>query len=103
MNGADKWVPAIDRDACTGCGSCVKECEHGCLSLVWDFATLVRAEDCCSEGRCVSACPQKLIRMQWVPTSGDSEVGRWRVAEMHPIAAERVPAFSLRRLLQLWA
>jgi ferredoxin len=36
---------------------------------VWDFATLVRPQDCGGDGRCAEACPENLIRMDWIPVS----------------------------------
>lgn len=56
-------LPSIEADYCTGCNRCVEVCEHGCLALVWDFATLVRPADCNGEGRCMEACPEHLIQM----------------------------------------
>lgn len=73
---AYKWLPAI-ADYCLGCGKCVEACPHGCLELVWEFATLQRAGDCVSEGDCVDVCPQTAIRMEWVKAPGSQDVGRW--------------------------
>lgn len=83
--GPRKWLPVIDRDYCNGCGLCVKACTTRCLTLVWDFATLVRPEDCRSDGACV-VCPDNLIRMDWVacPLPEDApRVGRWQDAPLH--------------------
>ncbi len=74
-----KWLPVIDRDYCNGCNACVEACDHHCLGLVWDFATLLRADACGSEGTCIAACPEGLIRMEWVPITGDPKNGRWLV------------------------
>lgn len=75
-----KWVPVINRGYCNGCDACVRICPSACLELVWDFATLQRPEDCGSSGMCTDACPEGLIRMDWVPVSGNREIGRWKPA-----------------------
>lgn len=75
-----KWLPAIARHYCTGCGACVEACVHGCLEMVWDFATLSQPGDCSSEGNCVQACAEGLIRMEWVASRGDQKVGRWHAS-----------------------
>lgn len=67
VNLPRRWLPVIDRDYCTGCGLCVRACARRCLDLVWDFATLARPEDCDGDGGCAAACPDGLIRMDWVP------------------------------------
>lgn len=80
MGAAYKWVPVINQDACTGCGCCVQACDHGCLELVWSFATLQQPQACGSEGNCMAACPEDVIRMDWVRMTADQGVGRWREA-----------------------
>ncbi len=74
---ASKWLPVIDRDHCKGCKCCVEACDPRCLGLVWDCATLLRADGCDSDGSCVDACPESLIRMEWVPIKGNAQKGRW--------------------------
>ena len=73
-----KWLPVISTDYCTGCALCLEVCEHKCLEMVWSFATLKRPVDCGSEGNCMDACPEDVIRMEWVSMEGDLDVGRWR-------------------------
>lgn len=78
MKAAYKWIPVIDQEWCSGCVRCVKACDHGCLEMVWSFATLTRPADCGSEGTCVAVCPQDAIHMEWVPVYGDSTRGECR-------------------------
>ena len=73
---AHKWLPVVS-DYCTGCAKCVDACPHGCLDLVWEFATLPRPEDCVSEGVCVTVCRENAIRMEWVKANTSQEVGCW--------------------------
>ena len=62
-----RWLPVIDRDSCLGCERCVAACEHGCLEMIWSFATLTNPHTCTGEGRCTEACPQQIIQMQRAP------------------------------------
>jgi NAD-dependent dihydropyrimidine dehydrogenase PreA subunit len=62
----------IDRDQCLGCERCVAACDHGCLEMIWSFATLTNPRTCTGEGRCTEACPQQIIRMAWVPVAGEA-------------------------------
>jgi Na+-translocating ferredoxin:NAD+ oxidoreductase RNF subunit RnfB len=62
-----RWLPVIDRDNCLGCERCVAACDHGCLEMIWSFATLTQPHNCTGEGRCTKACPQQIIQMAWVP------------------------------------
>lgn len=47
---------------CMGYGSCVKACEFNSIHIV-DGIALVDKEKCVACGKCVSACPKKLIDM----------------------------------------
>src|SRR5262245_12044989 len=94
---AYKWMPEIETDACMGCGLCEKACPPKCIELVWDFATLKRAEDCTSCGACAEVCPHEVIRMDWILTTGSPVVGEWRDAPP-PVPAR--PQSWLRRLAQ---
>ena len=56
---------------CMGYGSCVKACEFDSIHIV-DGIALVDKEKCVACGKCVSACPKKLIDM--VPYKGKTLV-----------------------------
>ncbi|PLX75905.1 MAG: aldo/keto reductase, partial [Desulfuromonas sp.] len=47
---------------CTGCGSCVKACSEGGLSLV-EGKAVVNSEACVLCGYCAAACPEFIIRV----------------------------------------
>jgi len=73
-----KWLPVVDEDLCTGCGACVEACGPACLEIVGGVAVLVRPQACGSEEHCIAPCPERCIRMAWVPAQGDRSVGEWR-------------------------
>jgi len=79
MSPAEKWVPIIDEDRCTGCGLCVEACGPRCLEIVQGLALLARPDECGSEEHCIEPCQDDAIRMAWVRTEGDRSVGRWRM------------------------
>jgi MinD superfamily P-loop ATPase len=56
-----KKLPKILEEYCIGCGHCVMACHPGTLKIVNRKSTIVKPEVCDSEGRCISACPQKAI------------------------------------------
>jgi ferredoxin len=77
--GSYKWLPDVDLEKCTGCGLCVEVCTPKSLKIVnSDFAVLVRADTCGSEGHCVESCPDDAIRMEWIEMTGEHTAGEWK-------------------------
>lgn len=85
------FVPVIDRNRCEGKGPCVEACpyevlsifrlprnERDALSLIgtlkgivhgWRQAEVVRPDACRACGACVSACPERAIRLERGPAA----------------------------------
>lgn len=49
--------------ACIGCSACVRACEFGAVK-VENFLAAIDAEKCTVCGKCVAACPQKIISIK---------------------------------------
>lgn len=62
----DVEMVIVDRGKCTGCGSCVKICHEGCLSLVDGVATIDR-KYCSTCSQCVAICPEQALSWDSVP------------------------------------
>jgi Fe-S-cluster-containing dehydrogenase component len=73
-----KWLPVIDANRCTGCGSCVMACGPRSLEVVNEAAVLARPDTCGSEEHCIKPCPEEAIQMAWVAAEGDRSRGQWR-------------------------
>ena len=56
----------VDREKCTGCGSCVKICHEGCLSLIDGVAAIDR-KYCSTCSQCVAICPGQALSWDGVP------------------------------------
>ncbi|MFH1061140.1 MAG: electron transfer flavoprotein subunit alpha [Pseudomonadota bacterium] len=84
----------IDRQACTGCGSCVDACPFEALSLVNDKASVNDACTLC--GSCVDACPEGALSIEEIARSVDerttSSAGVWVFAEQRAGALPEVVA-----------
>jgi ferredoxin len=53
----------VDKDECTGCGTCVEECPSEAISLNDDDIAVVNEDDCTECGLCVDACPTSAITL----------------------------------------
>jgi len=74
---AEKWMPAILEDRCTGCGLCVEACGPKSLVMVEGVAVLGFPDTCGSEEHCIAVCKDEAIQMTWLPFSGNRNTGRW--------------------------
>lgn len=55
-----KDVKAVCSTGCIGCGICVKQCEHGAVTLENNVAH-INYDKCTGCGKCAAKCPQKVI------------------------------------------
>ncbi len=54
-------MPWIDKDKCTGCGVCVKECPVSAIILEEGKAE-IDMDKCIRCGKCHDVCPQQAVR-----------------------------------------
>ena len=54
-------MPWINKNKCTGCGICIKECPVNAISLNKGKA-VIDMKKCIRCGKCHSACPQEAVR-----------------------------------------
>lgn len=52
--------PSVDREACVGCGECIRICAHG-APTVTDRKATIDHEKCVGCGRCLAVCPKDAI------------------------------------------
>ena len=52
----------VNKDTCTGCGSCVDSCPVEAISMD-DEVAVISADDCIDCGACVGECPVEAISM----------------------------------------
>ena len=64
------YYAEIDRDTCSGCGTCVSRCQVKAISLVENIA-VIDIKRCIGCGLCVSGCPTESAKLLRKP---DSEV-----------------------------
>jgi electron transfer flavoprotein alpha subunit len=73
----------IDKDLCTGCGSCVDECPFEAIELIDDVAA--SNDKCTLCGACVDVCPEEAITLEEVERKADGRAethqGVWVYAE----------------------
>ena len=53
-------MPVVDKEECTGCGTCVDACPVEAISLV-DGVASIDPEECTECGTCIDECPVEAI------------------------------------------
>ena len=48
--------PVVDRENCTGCRQCVKDCNYGAITLDADKRAVIDYDKCTGCGQCVAVC-----------------------------------------------
>ena len=66
---------SIDRDKCTLCGLCLKECIHGVFKNTGDKIIAYRPEACSLCGHCVAVCPTDAIEHSGMDTTQIKRLG----------------------------
>ncbi|HOM56956.1 MAG TPA: 4Fe-4S binding protein [Candidatus Latescibacteria bacterium] len=57
-------MPAVvNKEECTGCGSCVEVCPSEAITMDDDVA-VVNPEECTECGACVDECPSEAITLE---------------------------------------
>ena len=54
-------MPWVDKEECTGCGTCVEECPVDAISLVDEIAE-INMDKCIRCGNCHEVCPQEAVK-----------------------------------------
>lgn len=57
------FIPALETETCTGCGTCADSCHIGAITMQDTGAPVVNKEACIGCGVCASACPAGSITM----------------------------------------
>ncbi|MBN2073883.1 MAG: 4Fe-4S binding protein [Actinobacteria bacterium] len=54
-------MPWVDRDKCTGCGTCVDNCPVGTILIIGEAAE-INMDKCIHCGTCHDVCPEDAVR-----------------------------------------
>jgi NAD-dependent dihydropyrimidine dehydrogenase PreA subunit len=72
-----KWIPVVNMSLCTGCNRCLEVCEQCTLTLRDGVAVVAWPDRCQSDAKCVTACLEGAMHMEWASLEGDQTRGRW--------------------------
>jgi len=59
-----RHLAVVDREECTGCGTCAERCPFDAITMSVDDEPLVAAAECRGCGLCSTGCPAEAIAMQ---------------------------------------
>ncbi|MFW9906607.1 MAG: 4Fe-4S binding protein, partial [Candidatus Thorarchaeota archaeon] len=60
---ASNFYAEVDKELCTGCGTCLERCQMNALKLVNNISK-VNFKRCIGCGLCVSTCPEEAIHLR---------------------------------------
>lgn len=88
----------VNREICTGCMTCIKNCPEDAISLVEGKAEIDH-ERCIGCGKCISVCPEGAVKIPW----GDSSAKglQERIAEYTKGAVEGKKTFYVTVLMDM--
>ncbi|MFO8047725.1 MAG: 4Fe-4S binding protein [Desulfosudaceae bacterium] len=58
-----RYVPRVDTEVCTGCGTCEDRCFFGAIAVSDDEVAEVTVDKCLGCGQCAIGCPESAITM----------------------------------------
>ena len=59
-----RYVPEVDEDLCSACGTCEERCHFGAILVGDDDVAVVDEELCLGCGQCAYGCPEEAITMK---------------------------------------
>jgi ferredoxin len=92
-------MPWVNREMCTGCGTCVEECPVGAMSLEENAGAVINDEECIRCGKCHDVCPEEAVRhdSERIPQMVETNM-QWAKKLMGKFETEKEKAALLERL-----
>jgi NAD-dependent dihydropyrimidine dehydrogenase PreA subunit len=63
MTSIDHKFPKVNKEKCTGCGTCISVCPQNVFDLSGGKSVVKRPEDCVECTACVENCPVSAIKL----------------------------------------
>lgn len=61
--------PVLDRDRCTGCGTCVRVCPVGAATMAEGAYPLYDLDACIGCSQCIAMCPEVALKIFWTTSA----------------------------------
>ncbi len=62
LTAPSRFSAIVDKELCSGCGTCLERCKFGAIDIVDDVA-LINSENCLGCGLCSVTCPETSIKL----------------------------------------
>lgn len=69
----NKRYAVVDEALCVACGSCIKVCPKGAVTVPKGIVAKVDMENCVGCGLCVKACPASVIHIEILKRGEENE------------------------------
>lgn len=69
----NKRYAVVDEAHCVACGSCIKVCPKGAVTVPKGIAAKVDIESCVGCGLCAKACPASVIHIEMLKRREENE------------------------------